>query len=152
MEKQQAQNKCMQLCSSREYCAFDISEKLNKWEVAKNHSEEIITYLIDNKFINNERYARAYVNDKIKFNHWGKNKLKYYLKHKGIDGEIITNSFNDFSKEEYIDIATTEIQKKLQKTKAKDAFELKSKVAKSIINKGFESDLVFKILNVMLQE
>lgn len=149
MDKNKALSKCMDMCSKREYCSAEISEKLQKWELTEPDIDQIIESLIAQKFIDHERYATAFVNDKIRFNHWGKVKVKYYLNHKGIEGEIINIALKNFSENKYIQIALTEIEKKWNKTTAKNAFELKNKVAKSIINKGFEPALVFELLKTI---
>lgn len=147
MDKKTALNKAMHICSKREYCAFDVREKLKQWDVETRFFDEIVETLFEHNFIDHTRYAEAFVNDKIKFNHWGKVKVRYYLNHKNIENAIIDVCLKAYNQETYLQIASEEIKKKWRKTKANSLFELKNKVAKSIINKGFESGMVFALLD-----
>ena len=147
MDEKTALNKTMQLCSRREYCSQDILDKLQRWEVPEEKQLQIITSLIENKFIDHTRFTEAFINDKIKFNHWGKIKVRYYLKHKSIEKQTIDTCLQKFDETIYQKIATEEIEKKWRKTKAKSNYEHKNKVAKSVINKGFEPNLVFDIID-----
>lgn len=152
MEPKTALIKAMKLCSQREYCTQDILDKLSKWEVLPTEHQAIINQLINHKFIDHKRYTEAFINDKIKFNHWGKIKINYYLKKKQIDNKIVIDCLSKFNPALYIEIATEEIKKKWRKTQAKSNYELKNKVAKYIINKGFEPNLVFDIINHLKPE
>ena len=73
-------SKAMNLCSKREYCCHDIREKLLTWGISKNDSERIISVLTSERFIDEARYANAFVKDKFKYNKWGKVKIAAHLK------------------------------------------------------------------------
>jgi regulatory protein len=146
MRYEQALSKCMNLCSRREYCTFDIREKLYKWEMDDSWIEKIIHELISQKFLDDERYSRAFVNDKFRFNHWGKIKINHHLKHKQVNPDIIKNTLDNIDFDAYQLILKEEIQKKQKSVKAKNDFEKQGKIAQSIIAKGFEPGLVFEIL------
>lgn len=138
----------MQLCSKREYCCYDITEKLNQWEVDYDLHQQIIDKLIDNKFIDESRYTQAFVSDKFKFNNWGKIKIKHHLKQKQISDNLIYEHLNSINDSEYSDKISYEIKKKLKTVKAKDNFERNQKVARYVISKGFEPSIVFDLLNI----
>ena len=148
MEFNKALNKCMFICSKREYCAFDIEEKLIKWLVSKSDQIKIIDELIENKYIDNERYTSAFVNDKFVFNHWGKIKIKYHLKQKRIDGEIINRYIDKINNSDYEQTILNEINKKQKTVNGKNEFEKNQKVARYVISKGFEPQKVFEILQI----
>jgi len=136
----------MQMCSRKEYCVFDIKQKLYNWELYESDAEEIIKVLIGEKFVDEERFVKAFVNDKFKFNHWGKVKIKYHLKHKHIEGIFVDNTLNEIDFDEYMKVIVHEISNKIKKVKANSTYERNAKVVNYMAGKGFEPDLVFKQL------
>ncbi len=146
MDYNKALQKCMHLCSRNEYCKSDIRQKLKKMQLLNNEADKIIDYLVDNKYVDELRYTNAYVNDKFKFNHWGKIKISYYLKHKAIGNSLIEMALEKINMEDYESVCKIEIEKKKPKVAAESDFERNGKVAKYVISKGFESDLVFRLL------
>jgi len=152
MEYIKAMNNCMQLCSRNEMCSFDIEEKLRRWELEESEIKSILSSLIDEHFIDDERFVRAYVNDKLKFNHWGRVKIKYMLKAKQLKGEVVETIFNEIDDKLYKSIISDEIKKKLPKIKAKSDFERNAKLASYMASRGFEPDLVFKYINLDITE
>lgn len=147
MDKKKALNKVMELCSKKEVSEYDVRLKLKKWEVPEHHENEIIKQLEQENFIDEERYANAYVNDKFRFNHWGKIKIKMYLKHKQVGEQAINQALEGIDEELYFSTIKTEIAKKQRTVKGKNAFDTKNKIAKYAISKGFEPNLVFAALN-----
>ncbi|MDA3894364.1 MAG: regulatory protein RecX [Salinivirgaceae bacterium] len=148
MELKKTLEKCMQICSQREYCIFDIENKLQKWEIDKKDQQKIIDTLVLEKFIDHERYVPAFINDKFKFNHWGKIKIRYYLKQKHIDSQIINIYLAQIDDDLYLKTIKNEIKNKRQTAKGKDDFEKNQKVARYVISKGFEPDKVFQLLKL----
>ncbi|MGD9992121.1 MAG: regulatory protein RecX [Salinivirgaceae bacterium] len=146
MTFQQALNKCMDICSRREYCSYDVLEKLRRWELPEPDAEKIIEQLKKDRFISHERYCQAFVSDKIKFNHWGKIKIAYYLKQKQLEHNIIQDALETIDDNLYAEIIRSEIKKKQKTVKAKSDYEKQGKVAQSVIAKGFEPALVFELL------
>ena len=136
----------MDLCSRREYCITDISEKLYKWEIDKPNSDKIIEQLIAEKYLDHSRYCRAFVNDKFKFNHWGRIKITYHLKHKMIEDSFIKSAIDQVDEETYHKVILEEIKKKSKTVKGKTNFEKQGRIAKAIISKGFEPSLVCNLL------
>lgn len=67
------------LCASAEHCEYEMTEKMRKWEVDESDRQRIVEYLRDAKFVDDERYARAFVKDKIKYNKWGRRKVEQAL-------------------------------------------------------------------------
>lgn len=146
MEYKKALSKCMQMCSRKEYCITDIKQKLYSWELNEEDIERLIATLQEEKFIDEERFVNAFVNDKFKFNHWGKVKIRYHLKHKQIDENVVNNVLSGLSDAAYEEVIAQEIAKKISKVKANSTYERKAKVVNYLASKGFEPDLVFKYL------
>ncbi len=148
MEYKKALDKCMGICSQREYCIFDIEEKLMKWEVSMSEHQKIVKVLIDERFIDHDRYVPAFINDKFTFNHWGKIKIRYYLKQKRIEESIIKKYLNTIDEDTYDLTIRNEIEKKRRSVKGNSPFEINQKIAKYVISKGFEPNKVFEILKL----
>lgn len=152
MEYSKALNSCMQLCSRNEMCRFDIEEKLKRWELDENEVETIMKTLYDQHFIDDQRFVKAYINDKLKFNHWGKIKIRFMLNARQLRSQLVESAINEIDPELYHDILVEEIKKKLPKIKAKSDYERKGKLASYMASRGFETDLVFKNINLDITE
>jgi regulatory protein len=143
-----ALNKAMAFCAGREYCYSEIRQKLISWGVTNDDSEKILKILTEEKFIDEERYAIAFVKDKFRYNKWGKIKISSALKMKKIPGEKITKALNNIDEAEYIDLLKNIIEKQKRTVKAKNLYDLKGKILRHALSKGFESNLVYDLLKV----
>jgi len=146
--------KAQQLCSKQERCKSEIIQKLKSWEASKTEIDDILEILVNEDFINEERFANAFANDKLKFNHWGRIKIEYELKHKQLPESIIDKSVSKLNIEEYNNILDGELRKKYKELKKKeiDKYQLTNKLARFAMSKGFESELVFKQINIILSD
>lgn len=139
-------DKMAKYCAYQERCVKDVVEKLKTFDIPQKEREEILRYLIDNRFVNDERFAKSFVRGKINQSGWGLNKIRYHLKQKGIDNEIIKEALQgtdeDVYRQRLIDILNT----KAKTVKAENDFEKKRKLAAYAIQRGFESSLVWEVL------
>ena len=152
MEYKKALSKAMNICSRKEQCISDVMEKLNKWNVNNNNLDKIINTLIQEKFIDEERYAVHYVNDKIWLNKWGKRKVLYVLKLKRISEKIIDKALGDIDNEKYYILVYNELKKKHKKLKPDDRLIIKSKLYNFGSGRGYESDLIYKAVGEIFDE
>ncbi len=147
MDYSLALKKMALLCSKSEKCIFDVKEKLKKLEISVSDTNKIIDYLVNNSYIDEKRYARSFVNDKFKFNYWGKIKIQHYLSMKNIDDKIIQEAFEVIDEEQYKDILIKLLKEKLRKIKPADnAYETKAKLFRFAASRGFEPDLFYKVV------
>ena len=139
-------DKMAKYCAYQERCVKDVTDKLKTFDISPKDQEEILNYLIDNRFVNDERFARSFVRGKINQSGWGLNKIRFHLIQKGIDKEIIEEALGQTDEEVYrkrlIDILKT----KVKTIKADNDFEKKRKLAAYAIQRGFESSLVWEVL------
>lgn len=142
-EEQNLIRKLSKFCMRGEKCEEDIRKKMQHWKVEKQEQEKIIDLLKNEDFINHKRYAQAFVNDKIKFHHWGKQKIKAYLKNKKIEEKVIEMALNKIPQKLYEDILTTELQKKMNSLSEMPEIKKKEKVVNYLLQKGFEYGKVF---------
>lgn len=141
-----ALSKAMSLCSRREYCTDDIRLKLQSWSVKEADAEKIINELIRERFIDERRYAEAFVKDKFRYNKWGKVKLRAGLKMKKIPGEIIKTALDSIDDGAYRKTIEDLITAHKRSVKAKNHYDLKGKLLRYGLSKGFESEMLYDLL------
>ena len=141
-----ALNKAMKLCSEREFCTYDIIVKAETWGLGKDDAEKLIVQLKKEKFIDDRRYAAAYVKDKFNYNKWGKVKISAGLRMKGIPPEIVKDSLDTIDNKSYRELLERLISSHRKKIKAKNQYDLKAKLMRYGLSKGFESWLLYEIL------
>jgi regulatory protein len=142
-----ALNKAMALCSRREYCKDDISNKLLSWGVGSNDAEKVISSLVKENFISESRYAMAFAKDKFNYNKWGKIKIASHLKAKRIPPDAIKSALDSIDNDIYIKAMTIIIINRKKTVKAKNKYDLKAKLLRYGLSKGFESSLLYDLLN-----
>jgi regulatory protein len=142
-----ALGKAMALCAGRELCISDIATKLTSWGITGKNIEIITATLVKEKFINEERFARAFANDKFRHNKWGRIKISYGLRMKKIPESIIKEAIAEIPDEKYLSVLRELIEAQKKKTSAKNSFDLKAKLARFALSRGFESYLVYDLLN-----
>jgi regulatory protein len=142
-----ALNKAMALCASHEYCSSDILSRLGTWGIGNDDSDKIISVLIKEKFIDDTRYAAAFVKDKFNQNKWGKIKIAAHLRSKSISEVIIQSALGEISDESYLKMIRDTLNSHRRFIKAKNQYDLKGKLLRFGLSKGFESHLVYDVLN-----
>jgi len=140
-------NKSMAQCSHKELCIDDIRKKLSLWGVENSDTDKIVDILLKENFINETRYAAAFARDKFKYNKWGKVKIAGHLKSKRISSEIIGQALDTIDHDQYINFLRGLIQGHKRSVKAKNQTDLKAKLFRFGVSKGFESSLVYDLLN-----
>ncbi|MDT8401444.1 MAG: regulatory protein RecX [Bacteroidales bacterium] len=143
-----ALERAMSLCSKSEKCRNDIGARLNEWKLTnKQENEDIINELVKNNFIDEKRYAGAYSRDKIRFNKWGKVKIRLMLKSRGIGEEDIEHGLGLIDDESYLGMIEEEIKEKKRTIRAKNLFDLKARLIRFASSRGYEQDYVYDIIN-----
>ena len=142
-----ALSKAMSQCSRRELCCSDVESRLETWGLQKSDCQRIIDTLISENFINEERYANAFVKDKFNHNRWGRIKIASHLRAKSIAPGIISSALSSIDPESYMNIMKSLIDGHRRSVKAKNSYEMKAKLLRFGLSRGFESSLLYDILN-----
>ena len=138
----QVLDKMAKYCAYQERCVKDVRDKLKTFDIPEEEKAKILDYLLDNRFVNDERYAKAFVRGKVNQSGWGVNKIRFHLIQKGIDKDIIDEALVQTDEEVYRQRLI-----EILKTKAKtNDFEKKRKLAAYAMQKGFEGSLVWEVL------
>jgi regulatory protein len=148
-EQKSAFDKATFLCSKSEKCTSEILDKLKLWGLSKEESEPVIEKLIAEKYVYDERFARAYAKDKFRFNRWGRQKIEYMLRTKHISSEIIGLAMGEIEEEDYSDELKKIITDKLKSTKGKDKYDLRNKLMRFAMGRGFESGKIYEAFKEM---
>lgn len=111
-------------CSSAERCIQDVEKKIQAAGLPEEAGERIICRLQQEKFIDERRFAQAFVNDKLRFNQWGRVKLIYELRRKAIPAEYIEEAIGSINEADYMRILTTLLKAKLRTLKGKEREQL----------------------------
>jgi regulatory protein len=144
-EQHIAYDKATFLCSKSEKCTSEIQEKLKQWGLSTEASIPIIEQLIAEKYLDDERFARAYVKDKFRFNHWGKQKIEYMLRAKKISQEILDLAFEEIIEDDYSEGLLKLISDKAQSVRAKDKYDKRNKLMRFAMGRGFESGKIYAV-------
>jgi len=141
------------LCAMREYTVQDISSKLRAKECNEHQIPEIISKLIEDNYINEERYAVAFARDKSALAGWGQKKIEYALKNKGIGQTVIKNALDSISSESNIALLEKLLLKKMKELKPKleskedGTKRLREKLLRFALSRGFSYEDILKVIN-----
>ena len=111
--------------------------------------DEIIAYLIEERYVDNQRYANSYTKDKFRFNHWGKYKISMMLRSKDIGNDVIEEALNQIEEEEYLEKLQQILKDKLRSLKYSSEYEKKGKLFKFAQSRGFESSAISKVIDAL---
>ncbi len=146
MSREKALSKLAALCAKSEYCTGDMEDKMRRWGLSGTDIEENITYLVDNKYIDNARYCKAFVNDKIAYNHWGRRKIEQALWMKRMPENVSGAILDAVPEEEYIKVLKPLLASKSPTVKAESDYERKMKLMKFALGRGFSVDEIKQCL------
>lgn len=142
----QVLDKMAKYCAYQERCVKEVRDKLKTFDIAEEDKTKILDYLLDNRFVNDERYAKAFVRGKVNQSGWGINKIRFHLIQKGINKDIIDEALGQTDKEAYHQRLIDILKTKAKTIKAASDFEKKRKLAAYAMQKGFEGSLVWETL------
>ena len=145
-QKDIALQKMMHYCAYQDRCHQEVRTKLLKLEIYGEELEEIISDLITENFLNEERFAKSYARGKFRMKRWGKIRIKYELKKRNISEYCIKKAMREIDEEGYLEGLYKLIEKKIPTEKETNEFKLKGRLAKYAISKGYESNLVWQTL------
>ena len=131
-------------CALQDRCQWDVRQKLNEWGLLENTKDIIMMELINDGFIDEERFSRSFCRGKFQIKKWGRRKIEFELKMKKISSVCIKKGMEEIEMEEYLRQLENQVEKKNRLLKEKNYFKRKSKLAKYLINRGFESNLVWE--------
>lgn len=133
-------------CAYQERCHKEVEQKLYDLKLIPEAKEKIILHLLQFNYLNEERYAKAFVRGKFSIKKWGKQRIINELKFRNISTYNINTALKEIDENDYFQSLEKLAQKKLPLIKESNKFKKSSKLANYLISKGYESELVFKVV------
>lgn len=147
---QEATLKLMQYCAYRDRSQKEVEEKLREMRMIPQACEQIIIKLMQENFLNEERFARSFVRGKFRIKKWGRIKIKQELKFKDIGSPLIRIALSEIDEKEYYKTLVELAEKKALLIKEKDTFKKRQKLSNYLLQKGYESSMVFEVSSAVI--
>jgi regulatory protein len=144
--EQQALSRLMALCARGEHSSGEMLQKMRLWGLADEAQARIMERLTKDRFVDDERFARAFVNDKIKYNQWGRRKIEQALWAKGVDRDVQQRVLDAVDNEEYIKVLRPLLRSKERSITARNEFERQMKLIRFAQSRGFSMAEIEKCL------
>lgn len=148
MTEQEAFLQLAALCAQAEHCGQEMRDKLKRWGFDESVQNRIIERLVRERYIDNERYARAFVKDKIRYNKWGRRKVQQALWLKRIDKDIQQRVLDEIDNQEYLNVLRPLLKQKRKTVRAESDYELNQKLVRFALGRGFTFDIIRQCLDV----
>jgi len=139
-------HKAASYCSISEHCVSEVEDKLTAWGVSEEDKYKIIDRLKSEDFINEKRYCTYFVKDKFRFNKWGKIKISYALKAKGLDKEVVLNAMSTIDDGEYEELLASLLKTKQTGLKYEFEYEKQGKLYRFAQSRGFENNVIERVI------
>lgn len=148
MTEQEAYLQLAALCAQAEHCQQEMRDKMRRWELDETVQNRIIARLVKERYIDDERYTRAFVKDKIRYNKWGRRKVQQALWLKHIDTDIQQRVLDEIDEKEYLDVLRPLLKQKRKSIKAANDYELNQKLVRFALSRGFTFGIIRQCLDV----
>ena len=148
MTEQEAYLRLTILCAQAEHCEQEMRDKMKRWELDGTVQDRIVARLVKERYIDDERYARAFVKDKIRYNKWGRRKVQQALWQKHIDADIQQQILDEIDESEYLAVLRPLLQQKRKSIKAQSDYEMNQKLVRFALSRGFTFDIIRQCLDV----
>lgn len=144
--------KTKRYCAYQDRCHQEVRQKIISLKIYGDDLEEIMTELIKQDFLNEERYARSFARGKFRLKKWGRNKIKQQLYARRISDYCIRKAMTEIEEEDYIDTLREVIDKKVNQLEDQPKLIRKDKAIKYALSRGYESNLIFKIVKELEED
>lgn len=147
MTEEQVLNKLTTLSARGEHCQQEMLDKMRKWEIEEDVQARVMEYLLKEKFIDEERYTRLFVEEKIKFNKWGRKKLEQALYMKRIPRSIYAPILDEVDEDNYEEVLRPLLEAKRKSVTGKSEYEIRGKLIRFALSRGFDMDTILSVLD-----
>ncbi len=133
-------------CVYQDRCHWEVEKKLREFDLIEEARDEILLFLIQNNFLNEERFARSYTRGKFNQKKWGKRKIKQGLERRNISKYLIDKALNEIEETEYLECLQQTAEKKWRTIQAPNTYQNKQKLIRYLMQRGFEWKDIEKVL------
>jgi len=148
----EAKQKIYRYCAYQERSHQEVKNKLYEYGLYRNEVDEILSHLITEGFLNEERFAKAFAGGKFRMKQWGKIKIVHELEARGLTKNCIKIGLKEIDDAAYIETLEDLIRKKADQVDEANHFVKRDKVATYVIQKGFEPELVWRMVKELLKD
>lgn len=142
-----ARDKIKRYCAYQERSHLEVRNKLYQFGLSGDEIDAIITHLIEDGFLNEERFAKAFAGGKFRLKSWGRMKIVYALESKGVTKNCIKSALKEIEESDYKErLRKLADEKRISLASEPNEYVRRDKVSKFLIQRGFEPDLVWEIL------
>ena len=146
--EQEAYLQLAAVCAQAEHCEQEMRDKMKRWGMDIEAQNRVIERLTNERYIDNDRYARAFVKDKVRYNKWGRRKVQQALWMKRIDEDIQQRVLDEIDDEEYLKVLVPLLKQKRKSIKAANDYELNQKLVRFALGRGFDYAIIRQCLDV----
>jgi len=140
--EQQALQKLTALCSRSEHCSWEMTEKMRQWGISPEAQARIMQILTEERFVDDTRYCRAFVKDKIRYNRWGRRKVEQGLFAKRIDSSTARIILDEVDDEEYLNALRPLLKDKRRQLRNMNSYEANGRLIRFAMSRGFTMDII----------
>ena len=145
--EQEALQKLSALCARAEHSSGEMLEKMRRWQLSEDARERVLDRLIDEKFVDDERFARLFVREKIRFDRWGRRKIEQALYQKGVASDISRRVLDEVDDEAYVAELKKLIAAKRRSVQAESDYEMRAKLTKYALGRGFGYNVILQCID-----
>lgn len=135
------------LCSQAEHSSGEMRDKMRRWLMPPDAIERVIERLVSERFVDDERFARFFVRDKVRFDRWGRRKIDQALYRKGIDAGTRQSALATVTDDEYAEVLAELLAAKRRTLKAASDYELNGKLIRFAIGRGFDMNVIRRCID-----
>lgn len=146
--EQEAYLQLAAVCAQAEHCEQEMRDKMKRWGMDLEAQNRVVERLTNERYIDNERYARAFVKDKVRYNKWGRRKVQQALWMKRVDEDIQQRVLDEIDDEEYLKVLVPLLKQKRKSIKAANDYELNQKLVRFALGRGFDYGIIRQCLDV----
>lgn len=148
LTEQQAFQRLAALCAKGEHCQHDLLQKMRQWGLDDVAQAKVMERLVSGRYVDDARYAAAFVRDKVHYNHWGRRKVEQALWVKHIDEATVREALDAIDTSDYVNVLRPLLQQKRKHTTARNDYELNMKLMKWAVSRGFTTDVIRQCMTV----
>ncbi len=150
MDYDTALAKAASVCSRGEHAEAEIRRKVMQWGASAQDADRVVDWLVDNNFVDNNRYAHALVYDKTRFDMWGRAKIRHMLRQNGVDTATIEEAMAEIDETLYLTNLKTLLTAKARTVNTDDAYKAKASLMRYAASRGYEPGLAAPLISSLI--
>lgn len=147
---QEIKRKLEQYCVYQDRCHKEVEQKMREYNLIPEAKEMILLSLLKDNFLNEERFAKSFARGKFRIKHWGKQRIVQELKQRDISAYNIKSALKEIDEQEYLKTIFEITEKRNSTINESNSYKKKKKLIDFLLRKGYETDLIFRVVNEIL--